>query len=503
MAEFVVGKPAKNKNFIGRTACLERIWKDERSCWVIGSRRIGKTSLLMHIEEQTDRRSSKYIGLYISLYKKKNFDSIKSELLDNLESRNTKSTYFASFKIDENELLDKNLFEIIQIIKKKIREATNNKKKLLLLLDESDELITLEKSEGYDNLYKFKKLAIGNNGCRSVISSSKALLNLDYKFIEDLVPPHYLSNFTESDAEVLITKLENLNLDQRSEIKEKTNNHPFLLQLLCYNIQYYKDVEAAINHVENDESILHFFQEDFRNQSKIEQLILFECAKNGAVTLNQLLPRIGVSETRLSRLLFNLCQLGYLRRHRENYCIGNYFFNIWLQDENILEENKSRLDNNYDEKIKEEKVMDPLSISIATNLGVKFFEKGIDFLIEEAKRILEIRRSRVEGNKVSKGVTVTGELPDIVKDHPNRNIKITLDEIVQKDIESLLNQIESHKDRINAFSERKAIYGMQDDPSTKILITKEKESLLKVSLELKKKLEKIYGEKITIEEFNN
>ncbi|MDQ2998887.1 MAG: ATP-binding protein, partial [Chloroflexota bacterium] len=49
---YTVGGPVRGLHFYGRTALIQTILDgNDRSIWVVGNRRIGKTSLLLRLEQ--------------------------------------------------------------------------------------------------------------------------------------------------------------------------------------------------------------------------------------------------------------------------------------------------------------------------------------------------------------------------------------------------------------------------------------------------------------------
>ena len=66
---FIVGSWVRGEDFFGRSAVIREILDGERhSIWVLGARRLGKTSLLKEIERQVERsRDTPFVALYWDL----------------------------------------------------------------------------------------------------------------------------------------------------------------------------------------------------------------------------------------------------------------------------------------------------------------------------------------------------------------------------------------------------------------------------------------------------
>ena len=65
---FVVGQWVRGERFYGRSTLIDEILKGPRnSHWVLGTRRIGKTSLLKQLEHVTSPEDSGYVPIFWDL----------------------------------------------------------------------------------------------------------------------------------------------------------------------------------------------------------------------------------------------------------------------------------------------------------------------------------------------------------------------------------------------------------------------------------------------------
>jgi hypothetical protein len=118
-------------------------------------------------------------------------------------------------------------------------------------------------------------------------------------------------------------------------IVQATNNHPFLLQILCSRL--FDEVGGL--RPPNDEDVrvdpilAGFFEHDFRQLSQTDRRIVLAVHRGGPMTEAELIAIDGENAAELAQRLNNLEALGYLRRPadgEEQVVIGNLFLASWL-----------------------------------------------------------------------------------------------------------------------------------------------------------------------------
>ena len=157
------------------------------------------------------------------------------------------------------------------------------------------------------------------------------------------------------------------------------------------------------------------------------------------------------------------------------------------------------------------KIMDPGSVSIAATLGVKFLEKGADFIWNEASKILDrYRKKKGDEKKLAKRGEVLdiknykeikGDLPDIIRGDLKRVINFENLELHEIKVTDLIENIKEHFRVLGKYEKALIRASIRERSQIEIDIEDQKKGLLQKSIQLKDILEKIYGEKITIEEF--
>ncbi len=82
---YVVGQWVRGERFYGRRALIDEILNGPRnSLWVLGTRRIGKTSLLKQLEHLTSPEGSAYVPIFWDLQGADDPDELKLTFADAL-----------------------------------------------------------------------------------------------------------------------------------------------------------------------------------------------------------------------------------------------------------------------------------------------------------------------------------------------------------------------------------------------------------------------------------
>ncbi|NIR47681.1 protein kinase [candidate division KSB1 bacterium] len=332
---FIAGNWVRGENFFGRKHLLNEILEGRRNnVWITGTRRFGKTSFLKQLELLTNSgdHADKYVSIFWDMQGSQDVDGLKESLLESIEDAEER---FEDIGVDLEELEEKNLFEILRALKRKTKDAGFN---LMLLCDEAEELINIEKNNP-EALPKLRRFFQRGDNVYTILTATKRLSVLENTSIPDtspflygFVPPVYLSRLEDDEAIRLIKQWEFRESDIE-EILEKTNNHPYLIQLICRRLVETGDLSQVIEEVSHDDMISHFFSVDFQYLAPEEREILLHLMQNQGLSLEELQPLIGVPQDRLIKLLYELAQSGAIKQDNRHYRIANYFFEKWLQRE--------------------------------------------------------------------------------------------------------------------------------------------------------------------------
>lgn len=263
---FVVGQWVRGVKFYGRAAQIEEILEGNRnSIWLLGTRRIGKTSLLKELEHITAGSPERgYFPVFWDLQGAEDPAELHLDfgdaLLDAEERLEQIGIALSDVEADD-------LFVSLGQLRRKLRSRNL---KLLLLCDEVEELIELNRKDPA-LLRKLRRAMQSREDIRSVIASTIRLWALaDQKedtspFLHGFAPPLYIHTLAYEEAWALIRQ-DNLPNDSRPGfddeavelIRQPCDNHPYLIQILCKRFQETGNLEEAFEQVATDPMVSYF-----------------------------------------------------------------------------------------------------------------------------------------------------------------------------------------------------------------------------------------------------
>ncbi|UCF69304.1 MAG: protein kinase [Acidobacteriota bacterium] len=337
---FVVGQWVRGEKFYGRSELIEEILDGPRnSLWLLGTRRIGKTSLLKQLEHLTNASEKRvYLPLFWDLQgavtERELHLSFGDALLDAEDGLSE-----AELSIADVEAAD--LFASLGRLRRKLR---SRKMRLLLLCDEVEELIGLHRMEPA-LLRKLRRALQSSDDIRSVLASSIRLWELaDQRvdtspFLHGFTPPLYIRNLTDDEARALIRQTQSHNrlttpFDEQivETIQSRCDSHPYLLQLLCKRYLELQDIDEAVEHVATDRMVSYFFSVDFEMLSGVERNIVRIIRERAASDSASIQRHLALDSAAITGHLHRLESLGYIRRdHDRRFVLANYFFRRWLE----------------------------------------------------------------------------------------------------------------------------------------------------------------------------
>lgn len=337
---YVVGQWVRGDRFYGRRTQIAEILDGNRNClWLLGTRRIGKTSLLKQIEHIADTSGDRrffpvfwdFQGAETPEELHLNFADAVLDAEDRLER--------IGIRLDEVEAED--LFVSLERLR---RRLLAQKMKLLLLCDEVEELIELHRHDP-SLLRKLRHAMQSREGIRTVLASTIRLWALaEHKedtspFLHGFTPPLYIERLTDAETRALIEQSQ-LGPEERpqladgvvEEIREHCNNHPYLVQLVCKRYLETGGLEEATDRVATDRMVSYFFSVDFDMLSDTERQIVQVMVGSPEATFNSIQEELSLGFDALEGTLARLENLGFIRRNEEQQVVlANYFFRRWLQ----------------------------------------------------------------------------------------------------------------------------------------------------------------------------
>jgi AAA+ ATPase superfamily predicted ATPase len=329
---FIAGSWVRGDTFFGRVELLREVLEGERdSQWVVGARRLGKTSFLKELEFRVQQsRDTPFVALYWDLQGSADPRGLADGLLGSVEDSEAfrRATDVAAEDLEGLAVGDM----LTTVVRRTVRSGW----RLLLLVDEAEEFLTVARSEPAI-LPRLRRIFQKGPEVRTVFTSTRRLARIDERtdfatspFLQGFIPPLYLCPLEDDEAQALLAR-GSFSDDDSRRIRERTGNHPFLLQLVASRLFESRDLSATLEHVAADEMVANFFSVDFQTLEDHERGLLEEVAREGGLTRRALAQALSRSEEALEPQLFGLVRMGYLSETDGTLRLGNWFFERWLK----------------------------------------------------------------------------------------------------------------------------------------------------------------------------
>jgi hypothetical protein len=329
---FIAGSWVRGDNFFGRTAILREVLEGQRhALWVVGPRRLGKTSLLKQLEYVTQTSAqSPFVPLYWDLQGSADARGLADGFLGSVEDSE------AFRRATDVAVEDLEGLSVAEMLTTAVRKTVRAGWRLLLLLDEAEELLTLARSAP-SLLPRLRRVLQKGPDVRAVLTSTRRLARLDDQadlltspFLQGFSPPIYLPPLEADEGRALLARGE-FSPAEVEEVLARTARHPFLVQLIASRLFEGRDVQTTLDQVASDEMVANFFSVDFHTLEASERALLEELARESGRGRAALAEAVGLAEDTAEPLLFGLEKMGYLAVDAGVYRIGNWFFERWLR----------------------------------------------------------------------------------------------------------------------------------------------------------------------------
>jgi hypothetical protein len=335
---YVVGQWVRGERFYGRSEWIEEILNGPRnSHWLLGTRRIGKTSLLKQLEHLTSSESSEYLPIFWDFQGADDPGELHFTFSDALLDAEDR---LEAVGIEVSALENNDLFASMAVLRRKLRSQGRS---LLLLCDEVEELLNLHRQDPA-LLRKLRRAMQSQDGVRSVLTSSVRLCALAEQrddtspFLHGFSPPLYISGLSTEEALELVRQDRSPSRPQiddgnAREICRRCDNHPYLIQLICKRVLELGDLEEASRQVAADRMINYFFSVDFDMLSATEKKVLHLISEQGAATDESIHAVMQTDTADRDDALQRLENLGFIGRDKDrNYVLPSFFLRRWLED---------------------------------------------------------------------------------------------------------------------------------------------------------------------------
>jgi len=329
---FIVGSWVRGEDFFGRASLIREILEGERhSIWVLGARRLGKTSLLKELERRVHRsRDAPFVALYWDLQGSGDARGLAETLLSSVEDS---EAFRRATDITVEELESLPVADMLATL---VRRTVRSGWRLLVLVDEAEELLVVGRSDP-SVLARLRRVLSRGRDVRAVMTATRLLARLDDEaqlatspFLQGFIPPVYLTPLDPSECQALLAR-GGFARDEVEAVLERAACHPFLVQLLASRLFESRDLAATLDQLGADDMVANFFAVDFQTLDEAERALLSEVAREGPRTRRELAAATGQAEDALEVPLYGLTMLGYLVRDGDAFRFGNWFFERWLR----------------------------------------------------------------------------------------------------------------------------------------------------------------------------
>lgn len=365
---YIVGRWVSDQNYYGRHRLSSYLlYTPDTATWVVGARRMGKTSLLRQLEFLTDQTNHELTPLFWDLQGCESSGDLSSELFLAIEDASKRFTALG-IDIAEVEGLD-----ALIILRRLSRKLAASGKRLLLLIDEAEALINIAQREAAW-LARLRR-TLQDPMMKTVMASTKLLVRLNELTADWPTSPFLfgfnLANLWSLDDEAATALIEQHQADQRVRVDPKvseeillhTNRHPYLIQYLCQRL-YEEDARGqgflrtpTEEELKPDHLLAGFFLIDFQHMTRLERRILLAVERRSLATDQDLLTDLtDENPQRIRTFLWGMEKLGHIRQLYGQLAIGNEYLRRWLQDE------RDRLERMSETLMTEESIEEMLKI---------------------------------------------------------------------------------------------------------------------------------------------
>jgi hypothetical protein len=330
---FIAGSWVRGDNFFGRAGILREITEGERDgLWVVGARRLGKTSLLKELEYRALHNAQMdFVPLFWDLQGSGDVRGLADNLLGSVEDS---ESFRRATSVGVDDLEGLGVFDMLTTL---LRRTVRSGWRLLLLVDEAEEFLTVARQDP-SVLPRLRRILQKGPELRTVLTSTRRLARIDERtdfdtspFLLGFIPPLYLTPLAPEEARALLLR-GHFSEEETATVTQRTANHPFLLQLIASRLFESRDLGATLDQVAADEMVSNFFSVDFQTLDPIERQLVEEAARTGGRTRKELVQAVGGTEESVEPLLFGLNRMGYLSAADDGaYRVGNWFFDRWLR----------------------------------------------------------------------------------------------------------------------------------------------------------------------------
>lgn len=336
---YIVSNWVEGPHFYGREALCQALTSgSERCIYLMGTRRIGKTSLLRRLNALLHPHAL-YCDLMQAASYSANQDLLDEERLVRLLRRELSRQANQSAPLQASratwESASPSLCAWLEEVSWAWEELGLT---VTLLWDEAEMLRRLPTA----TLMCLRAILQHSRSLRLIICASKGLAALNDRWRGDDVSPflfgfrtHYIAGLTDAAADLLICQRGQVQVEPAvaASIRTLTGNHPFLLQNLCDRLYHAGSLRPPTpQDILVDPFLADLFRIDVAQLSPSELRILETLAQHGPLDLQALGPPVNLPDEAVRSFTHGMQQPGYLRTLDDGrLSVGNAFLAQWLR----------------------------------------------------------------------------------------------------------------------------------------------------------------------------
>jgi len=331
---YIISNWVKDEHFYGRAEqCALLSTPHERCVYLVGTRRIGKTSLLLRLAGQLAPHA-----VYCDLMRAGGGTSLDEARMVMLMRRQLGAQAARSPQLEASraawDRTDTSLSSWLEEASWRWDELGLT---ITLLWDEAELLRRLPDA----TLMPLRAILQHSASLRIVVCASKGLADLNERWRGEYVSPFlfgfrtiYVAGLSDGEAEDLIRQRGRVQASDQTvaTIRDWAGNHPLLLQSLChrlYSAGWLREPHASDLVV--DPAMADLFSIDVGYLSPTEHAILGALARQGQQSIEELQARTQLTIEAIRSFVNALAQLGMLRPAiDERWRVGNAFLEQWL-----------------------------------------------------------------------------------------------------------------------------------------------------------------------------
>ena len=269
---FIAGSWVRGEDFFGRGELVREVLEGERhSLWVLGGRRLGKTSLLKELEFRVQRsRETPFVPLYWDLQGSGDARGLAETLLASVEDSE-------AFRRATDVLVeDLESQPVADMLASLVRRTVRSGWRLLLLVDEAEELLVVGRADAAVLRAAAARAVARQRGAHRDHGHAPAGARRRAGGAADLAVPAGLHPARLPDAAHArrgpgAPRARRLRRPDADTVLERAACHPFLVQLIASRLFESRDLAVTLDQLAADEMVANYFAVDFGTLEPVER----------------------------------------------------------------------------------------------------------------------------------------------------------------------------------------------------------------------------------------